>query len=197
MTATARTVRESGTGVRVGTETGALEAGTVVLAAGSWSGLIPIGDLPERPVRPVRGQLLHLAWLGVRMKHITWGTRCYMVPWPDGTVLLGATAEDAGFDERNTVAGVRDLLEAACELVPRTWQAGFTGARVGLRPASPDELPIVGRSSRMQNLVYATAHYRNGILLTPLTAAVVAALVLDGAEDPALALMGPGRFGEL
>lgn len=197
VTAKVEAVRPSGAGIRVEWGTSGVDAGTAVLAAGSWSGLIPLGDIAERPVRPVRGQLLHLAWPGTRLKHITWSTRCYMVPWPDGTVLLGATSEDAGFDERTTVAGVRDLLDAACDLVPPTWQAGVTSARVGLRPASPDELPIVGRSHRMRNLVYATAHYRNGILLAPLTASLVAALIVEGADDPAFELMRPGRYGDL
>jgi glycine oxidase len=118
-----------------------------------------------------------------------------MVPWPDGTVLLGATSEDAGFDERATVAGVRDLLDAACELVPQTWQSGFRSARVGLRPASPDDMPIVGRSEKIPGLVYATAHFRNGILLAPLTGHVVGNLIAEGADDPALRLMSPQRFG--
>ncbi len=93
-----------------------------------------------------------------------------MVPWDDGTLLVGATVEDAGFDERATVAGVRDLLEAACDLVPHAWTAGFLGARVGLRPASGDGLPIIGASDVVPNLMYATGHYRNGVLLAPLTA---------------------------
>ncbi len=172
-----------------------VRAQTAVLAAGSWSGRLAVDGLPNLPVRPVRGQLLHLSWSGASLRHITWGARCYMVPWPDGAVLLGATVEDAGFDERATVAGVRDLLDAACELVPQAWQAGFRSARVGLRPASPDEMPIVGRSQKIPGLVYATAHYRNGILLAPLTGDLVARLITEGSDDPALGLMSPQRFG--
>ena len=89
------------------------------------------------PVHPVRGQLLYLKWPEPALSHIVWGSRCYAVPWPDGTLLVGATLEDVGFDARATVAGVRDLLDGICELVPRAWQAGFLGARVGLRPGSP------------------------------------------------------------
>ena len=100
---------------------------------------------PRVPVRPVRGQLLSLAWVGPRMRRVTWTRRCYFVPWDDGTVLVGATVEEAGFDERATVAGVRDLLDAACEVVPHAWAAGFRGARVGLRPATADGLPVIGR----------------------------------------------------
>jgi glycine oxidase len=116
-------------------------------------------------VRPVRGQLLHLRWPTASIARIVWGARCYAVPWPDGTVLVGATTEDVGFDERATVSGVRDLLDAAAELLPRAWQADFSGVRAGLRPASPDELPLIGPSARVPGLVYATGHYRNGVLL--------------------------------
>jgi glycine/D-amino acid oxidase-like deaminating enzyme len=144
----------------------------------------------------VRGQLLRLAWRGPSLRRVTWSDRCYVVPWEDGTLLVGATVEDAGFDERTTVAGVRDLLEAAAELVPEAWTAGFIDARAGLRPGTPDELPMVGRSCVFDNVVYATGHYRNGILLAPLTAALVAGLMIDGQDDPLLRLISPSRFGE-
>lgn len=180
--------------LRVETEKSAVVARHVVLAAGCWSGGVEIEGVPAVPVRPVRGQLLHLAWIGQPLRRITWSSRCYMVPLDDGTVLVGATVEEAGFDERATVAGVRDLLDAACELIPHAWQAGFLGARVGLRPGTPDDLPIVGSSSRMPGLVYATGHYRNGVLLAPLTAKLVSDLVLDRRTDPALAMTSPDRF---
>ena len=82
----------------------------------------------------MRGQLLSLAWNGSPLRRVIWSSRCYLVPWDDGTVLVGATVEEAGFDERATVAGVRDLLEAACEIMPQAWSAAFRAARVGLRP---------------------------------------------------------------
>ena len=94
------------------------------------------------------------------------------------------------------MAGVRDLLDSACDLVPHLWQATFVGARAGLRPATADEMPIIGRSSKMPGLVYATGHYRNGVLLAPLTARVVADLILDNREDPLLTATAPQRFGE-
>jgi glycine oxidase len=170
----------------------------VVTAAGSWSGHIEIAGVRARvPVRPVRGQLLRLAWRGVPLRRVTWSERCYLVPWTDGTLLVGATVEEAGFDEQATVAGVRDLLDAACEAVPHAWTAGFLGARVGLRPATPDGLPIVGASRAMANLMYATGHYRNGILLSPLTAKLVADAMLAGSVDPAMHMLRPERFGDL
>ena len=112
--------------VTVETDRGPLAGSAVVLAAGSWSGQIEIAGLPARaPVRPIRGQLLRLAWKGPMLRRVVWSDRCYLVPWDDGTLLVGATMEDAGFDERTTVAGVRDLLEAACEIAPGAWTAGF------------------------------------------------------------------------
>jgi len=182
----------------VETSRGPLTAATVVIAAGSWAGKIDIAGVETpRPVHPIRGQLLHLAWQGPPLRRVTWGPRCYLVPWSDGTLLVGATVEDAGFDERTTAAGVRDLLDAVCDLVPHAWTAGFKAARVGLRPASGDELPIVGYSSRVRNLFYAFGHYRNGILLAPLTAALASAAILDRQMDPALDAMRPDRFGAL
>ncbi|MGB7219735.1 MAG: glycine oxidase ThiO [Vicinamibacterales bacterium] len=182
----------------VETDHGSLTGDAVVLAAGAWSGQIEIVGVPARvPVRPVRGQLLRLAWHGPAVRRVTWHGRGYLVPWDDGTLLVGATVEEAGFEEGTTVAGVRDLLEAACALVPHASMAGFAGAYVGLRPASADELPIIGASRLLPNLMYATGHYRNGILLAPLTAELVADALLNGRIDPALAAIGPQRFGDL
>ena len=182
----------------VETDRGSLTGNAVVLAAGSWSGSIAIDGVSATvPVRPVRGQLLHLGWAGTPLRRVTWSSRCYLVPWEDGTLLVGATVEEAGFDERTTVAGVRDLLDAVCDLVPHAWTAGFRGARVGLRPATADDLPVIGSSSVMPNLMYATGHYRNGVLLAPLTAQLVADAMLDNRIDPLLASVRPSRFGEL
>lgn len=190
-----RVVRE-GRDLCVETVSSKMVARHVVLAAGCWSGGVAMEGAPTLPVRPVRGQLLHLAWNGPSLRRIVWGTRCYIVPLPDHSVLVGATVEEAGFDERVTVAGMRDLLDAACELIPQAWQAGFLGARVGLRPGTPDALPIVGSSRRIPGLVYATGHYRNGVLLAPLTATLVAGVIADGRRDPALEALSPDRFGE-
>lgn len=168
----------------------------VVVAAGSWSGQIDIEGIPPLPVKPIRGQLLQLASDAPALKRIVWGPRCYLVPVGPGSILVGATAEDVGFDERATVAGVRGLLDSACDLVPHLRQATFVGARVGLRPATVDDMPIIGRSAKMPGLVYATGHYRNGVLLAPFTARAVADLVLDNRDDPLLSAAAPQRFGE-
>ncbi|MGE3518827.1 MAG: glycine oxidase ThiO [Vicinamibacterales bacterium] len=185
-------------GVRVDTSAGTLDATRVVLAAGAWSSRIHVDAEDARvPVEPVRGQLLYLGWSGDAPRRIIWNERCYMVPRTDGTVLVGATVEHAGFDERTTVAGVRDLLDSACDLLPQASHASLLGAKVGLRPGTPDELPIIGWSDAVRGLMYATGHYRNGVLLAPLTASMVAGAILDGAADPALAWTRPGRFGAI
>jgi len=182
----------------VETGRGALTGNGVILAAGSWSGQIEVAGVSARvPVRPVRGQLLHVAWRGAAIRRVIWSERCYLVPWDDGTVLVGATVEEAGFDERATVAGVRDLVEAASELMPHMWSAGFLGARAGLRPATSDGLPVIGRSGVIPGLMYATGHYRNGVLLAPLTAQLVADVVLADRIDPVMEAISPCRFGEL
>jgi glycine oxidase len=184
--------------VIVETDRGPLTGSAVVLAAGSWSGRIEIVGLPARPpIRPIRGQLVELAWKGPMMRRVVWSDRCYLVPWDDGALLVGATVEDAGFDERTTAAGVRDLLDAACEIAPAAWTASFVEARAGLRPACGDHLPIIGASHSLPNLMFATGHYRNGILLAPITAMLVADAMLDDRVDPALAAVGPARFGNL
>jgi glycine oxidase len=185
-------------GVDIDTGRGRIHAAAVVLAAGAWSGQIAVdgADMPV-PVRPVRGQLLHLGWNGPQLARITWDEHCYLVPWRDGTLLVGATVEDAGFEERTTVAGVRQLLDAVCDLLPSAWSAQLLSLRVGLRPGSPDPLPLIGWSDAVPGLMYATGHYRNGILLAPITAQLVASAMLDGVQDSALELTSPSRFGRL
>jgi glycine oxidase len=185
-------------GVTVETERGRLTAGTVVLAAGAWAGQITVdGASGAVPVTPVRGQLLHIGWPGPQLARITWGERCYLVPWRDGTLLVGATVEHVGFDERSTVAGVRQLFDALCALLPAAPAATLLSARSGLRPASGDSLPLIGWSDVVPRLMYATGHYRNGVLLAPLTAQIVADAVLNGTRDPAFDLTTPSRFGQL
>ncbi len=182
-------------GARVATADGAIASGHVVVAAGSWASRVLVdGDTPV-PVRPVRGQIVHLDWPAPAISRIVWGPECYLVPRTTGAMLVGATLEDAGFDERATTAGVHDLLDAACDLLPQAWQAAFTGVRVGLRPATPDELPVIGPSPHVPGVYYATGHYRNGVLLAPVTAVLLADLVLGQAADGALAAFRADRFG--
>ena len=187
--------QERARGVRINTSDGPIEGDTLVLAAGSWSSAIAGVTTWPAPVTPIRGQLVHLRAPARLASRIVWGGSCYVVPWSDGTVLVGATVEDAGFDEHPTAQGVRHLLDAVHTLLPAADAAMFGEVRVGLRPKTPDELPIIGSSSTMRGVVHATGHYRNGILLTPLTAVLVADLLLDRREDEALELTKPARFG--
>lgn len=187
-------IRPDGPRLSVLTDDGSeWSAAHVVIAAGSWSAQIATAGMPPIAVRPIRGQLLRLEWQGRPLSHIIWGPDCYVVPWVNGTVLVGATVEDVGFDERATAAGVGRLLAALSELLPEASRATFLDVRVGLRPATADGLPFIGQSDRLPGVVYATGHYRNGILLAPLTAQVVADLILEGREDPILAALKPGR----
>ena len=184
-------------GIIVDTDRGRIGAGAVVLAAGAWSTSINVEGADPVPLTPIRGQLLHLGWNGRPVARITWDEHCYAVPWKDGTLLVGATLEDVGFDERTTVAGVKGLLQAVCDLLPHAATAHLASARAGLRPATPDQLPVVGWSSSVPRLMYATGHYRNGVLLAPLTAQIVADAIVDGGRDPAFDFTNPGRFGRL
>jgi glycine oxidase len=171
---------------RIDAVAAARDADAVVVATGAWAG---------DPVRPIRGQLVHLRFDAPPVDRVIWGNRCYAVPWRDGSLLVGATVEDVGFDESSTPDAVRNLSVAAAELIPAARGARIAGVRVGLRPETPDGLPLVGRSSTMPSVFYATGHYRTGVLLAPLTARLVADLVLHGREDPLLALLSPGRLG--
>jgi len=179
---------DASTAVR--TAAGLVESDAVVIAAGSWASTLP----PAPPIRPIRGQLLHLHFEQRPLSRIVWGLGCYLVPWRNGALLVGATVEDVGFDETATAAGVGHLLGSCNELLTTTPEARFEGVRVGLRPATADELPLIGPSSTMRGVYFAAGHYRNGVLLAPLTAKLVADLVMDGRRDPDLDLVRPDRF---
>jgi glycine oxidase len=148
-----------------------IRADQVVIAAGAWSSAIA-----DVRVHPVKGQLLHL-----RMREgaaplagrIVRTPRCYVVPRADGRVVLGATSEEKGFDTSVDAGAVHRLLEAAWEVLPDVWELEFVQVIAGLRPATPDNRPLIGRAS--ERVIHATGHYRNGILLAPLTAQRVSA----------------------
>jgi glycine oxidase len=184
-----------GASCRVETDGGSLVGDALIVAAGSWSGGIPVAPAFPPPVRPIKGQLVHLKAPDGLLSHVVWGAGGYLVPWEDGSILAGATVEEAGFDDRVTAAGVSQLLAMGRQLVPALRDSVFHDARAGLRPATPDELPVIGGSSTMRGVFYATGHYRNGVLLAPLTALMVADLVLDGRRRRELELVRPDRFG--
>jgi glycine oxidase len=181
--------------VTVTTSAGSIDGDAVILAAGSWTSTLAQPLVTPPAVRPVRGQLLHLHFTERPLSRVVWGTGCYLVPWHDGSLLVGATVEEAGFDETATAAGVTHLLDSAADLLTVTPTARFDAVRVGLRPGTPDELPLIGPSSTMRGVYYASGHYRNGVLLSPLTAKLAADLVLDGRRAPELELVRPDRFG--
>lgn len=168
----------------------------VVVATGSWSGRLKIDDESPWPVRPVRGQLLELGWPRDRPlpERVVWGADCYCVPWSNGSLLVGATVEEVDFDERSTVAGVAALSSAVASLLPVAREASVDEVRVGLRPATPDGLPMIGALRDSPRVIAATGHFRNGILLAPITAEIVAHAVLDKALDESSAATSPDRF---
>ena len=183
-----------------------LRAGAVVLAAGSWSaqlGGLPAGAAPA--VRPVKGQILRLLpcerapVLTRTVRGIVQGSSVYVVPREDGTVVVGATVEEKGFDTAVTAGAVYELLRDAHRVVPGITEMILGEVTTGLRPGSPDNAPIVGPAAipGVDGLVVATGHYRQGILLTPLTAAAVAAMVSGDEPPEEMAPFGPGRFTSL
>ncbi|HEV2894465.1 MAG TPA: glycine oxidase ThiO [Actinomycetota bacterium] len=174
----------------------ALAAGTVVLAAGCWSG--GIGGLAAEalpPVRPVKGQLLYLRGPADQplCQGNVRGLEVYVVPRGDGRVVVGATVEEQGFDTQVTAGAVHELLRAALELLPDVAELELTETVVGLRPGSPDNAPMLGPAGP-EGLVVATGHYRNGILLTPVTADAIAELLATGQVPEMIAPFGPARF---
>ena len=167
-------------------------AGQVVIAAGSWSGNI---EGVKLPVRPVKGQAASLE-APVIIFHIIHHAGGYVTPRRDGRVLLGATVEEAGFDKRSTAGAVHELLSGAIRAMPVLGRAAIRETWAGLRPAAADEMPVLGPVPGVQSLIVATGHFRNGILLAPLTAQ----LVCDWATGKTptgidLRRFSPGRFG--
>ncbi|MEM6289110.1 MAG: glycine oxidase ThiO [Bacteroidota bacterium] len=177
-----------------------IEAEIVVLAAGAWSAGVG-GLAPSPPVRPVKGQMLSLRQdpeAGLELRHVVRGPDAYLVPKGDGRLVVGATSEEVGADTRVTGGGVYRLLEGAVEVVPGIEEMDLVETWAGLRPASRDHAPLLGDSPH-EGVVYATGHYRHGVLLAPVTADEVAAHVLarlDGRTEtrPILSPFSPLRF---
>jgi glycine oxidase len=171
-------------GVR--TDSGAeLRAGVVVLATGAWSGEAPwLPEAARPPVRPVKGQILELRARdgAAPCRRILASERVYLVPRPDGRLIAGATVEEQGFDTAVTAGGVHELLREAYRLLPDIAEMELLDAVAGLRPGTPDNLPLIGHGA-LDGLLLACGHYRNGVLLAPLTADAIAAL-LNGEETP-------------
>jgi glycine oxidase len=177
------------TGVEV-EDLGAVPAERVVIAAGAWSGGLGGASIP---VRPVKGQALRLrdpSGPGL-CDHVLRFEGGYLVPRGDGRYYLGATVEERGFDEAVTALGVYELLREASEILPGVLELEIEEALTGFRPGTPDNAPVIGADPRDERVVWATGHYRNGILLCPVTADLVAGELTGEATDHALR---PNRF---
>ncbi|MEU7006035.1 glycine oxidase ThiO [Streptomyces sp. NPDC046332] len=193
-------VRDRATGVAL-TEGHELTADQVVLAAGSLSGQlagVPRDVLP--PVRPVKGQVLRLTvprayapFLSRTVRAVVRGSHVYLVPRENGELVVGATSEELGWDTTVTAGGVYELLRDAHELVPGLTELPLTETLAGLRPASPDNAPLLGPTA-LPGLQLATGHYRNGVLLTPVTGDVMAELLTTGVLPDEARPFTPRRF---
>ncbi|MEU9594348.1 glycine oxidase ThiO [Streptomyces sp. NPDC048193] len=179
-----------------------LEAGQVVLAGGSLSGRlagVPEAVLPA--VRPVKGQVLRLTMprahgplLSRTVRAVVRGNPLYLVPRESGELVVGATSEELGWDTTVTAGGVYELLRDAHELVPGITELPLTETRAGLRPGSPDNAPLLGPTG-LEGLLLATGHYRNGVLLTPVTGDVMAHVLTTGELPEEARPFTPRRFG--
>ncbi|MGI9120284.1 MAG: glycine oxidase ThiO [Acidimicrobiales bacterium] len=195
--------RERAVAVRQGgvveMESGETEAGdALVIAAGCWSaglGAMP-REMMDLPVRPVKGQILRLRGPAEQplTTHNVRGLDVYMVSRADGEVVVGATVEERGFDTTVTGGAVFELLRAAVELVPEVGELALVETSAGLRPGTPDNAPLLGATG-VDRVVLATGHYRNGILLAPVTADSVVELLVTGETPPEIAPFTPRRFG--
>ncbi|HEY6269079.1 MAG TPA: glycine oxidase ThiO [Candidatus Acidoferrum sp.] len=148
-----------------------VEADWTIIAAGCFSAMID-GIAPYAPVRPAKGQMAALRADEVNLERVLWSEKIYLVPRNDGRILAGATVEHAGFDKRVTAGGIDKILSAAIDLAPGLANARIEETWAGLRPDSPDHLPILGPTD-IDGLLMATGHFRSGILLTPITARLI------------------------
>jgi len=184
-------LQQQGQVVGVQTNAGVIRAAHYVLTSGAWS-----NELLPLPVRPRKGQMLSVRIPEfvpeLPLKRVLFGQDIYIVPRRD-RFIIGATSEDVGFTPDNTPEGIQKLLQAAIRLYPQLKHYPIQEFWWGFRPATPDELPILG-TSHCQNLTLATGHYRNGILLAPVTAALIADLILEQKSDPILADFNYSRF---
>ena len=187
--------RDRVTGIE--TSRGFIATGAVVIAAGAWSSLLGAADkaLPDLRIKPVRGQMLCFEPKPQIARHVIYSPRGYLVPRRDGRLLAGSTTEHAGFEKQVTAAGVHSILKAALEISPRIAALPLTDSWAGLRPRAGDTLPVLGPCAEIAGVYYATGHYRNGILLAPITGDLIAGAVVDRVFPATLEIFSPDRFG--
>jgi glycine oxidase len=183
-------VNSSGDGVLVQTERENIPARMFVNCCGAWAGVEPWGGLP---VEPVKGHMANLHCQPDRLRCVVRTPGVYLVPRGDGRVTVGATIEHAGFDEVVHQVQVRELMLAALRLLPDATIPSPLDAWTGLRPGTPDGLPILGAAKR-PHCWHATGHYRDGILLAPVTARVMTQAMLGETPDVPLQPFSPARF---
>jgi glycine oxidase len=174
------------------TDRGRVAATEVILAAGCWSGALAATAGVEIPMDPCRGQMLEFE-LASALPVVVRAGHHYLVPRASDAVIVGTTAEYAGFEATVTAAGLASVLQAALRLAPFLAAGRFRRAWAGLRPDTADHLPVLGRSG-IGGLTLATGHFRNGILLAPVTARLIADLVVGGAAPAALEPFRADRF---
>jgi glycine oxidase len=195
----------------VETSRGTVSAPFIIIAGGAWSSLISVNrgaggrssnqtssrmssELPSLRIEPVRGQMLCFDARQRLARHVLYSPRGYLVPRMDGRLLAGSTTEQAGFDKRVTGAGVHAIMTHALEIAPSVGELALMDSWSGLRPRAEDDLPVMGTCSSVRGLVYATGHYRNGILLAPITGEMIAETVTRGVVPPLLRAFTPDRF---
>jgi glycine oxidase len=178
----------------VATARGEINARTVVIAAGSWSSLLRCDEAQRFEVEPARGQMAALEMPAQAVRHVIYSRRGYLVPRLGGYLIAGSTAERAGYDKRVTAGGMASVINNAIEIMPCVADQAVIETWAGLRPRAPDDLPILGPDPRVEGLIYATGHYRNGILLAPITARAIGELVIKGESSVDLAPFSVARF---
>ena len=190
-----RLIVENGDVKGVETVSGAFRADKTVLATGAWTSLIKLGlsDLPFK-ITPVRGQIIEVRSAKRMFEHVIYSRRGYIVPRAKGRILAGSTTENAGFANTITASAANDLRKVAFEIAPSIASLEIADHWAGLRPLAADGLPILGKIAGIESLVIATAHYRNGILLAPLTAQIAADNLGSGVRSKYFADFGPDRF---
>ena len=178
------------TGVQ--TSRGFVSCRTVINAAGTWSSAIENSHTPK--IEPVRGQMICLDAKPQLTKHVIFSPRGYLVPRQDGRLLAGSTSENAGFTKQVTAGGISAILANATEISPAVSHLPIVDTWSGLRPRAADGLPVLGPCDEIDGLFYATGHYRNGILLAPVTGELIAEAVVAGHVSSLLAAFSPNRF---